>query len=146
VADHRGRRVTGGSAAPDGVANQRVHPEHVEELRRDQRHVAVVCRAADVHARLAAGVGGHRSERCGGVVPVVIVGARHGAAATGLLPLVGERDDAVGVGIIERTQQHGVDGAENRGVRADPERQRANRQQRERGLTAQRAGGIAKIL
>jgi len=79
-------------------------------------------------------------------VPVVKVRRRGGAAPSGLLPLSRQRDDAIGTVIAERPQQHRVDHAEDRGVGADAERERANRQQREPGLAAQRARGVAKIL
>ena len=139
-ADHCRGRVTGRRCARDPPAGKRVYSEHVEELGRHEHHRAVVGDAVDGHAGFkveVVGVVRHRRKRGGRIVPVVEVGGRHRAAASRLLPLVRQRDDAIRLAIVERPQQHGVDDAENRGVGADPERQRADREQRECRLAAQ---------
>jgi len=48
----------------------------------------------------------------------------------------GDGDEAIGVRIRERPQQHAVHDAENRRRRADAKRERQNRQQRERRLAS----------
>ena len=45
-----------------------------------------------------------------------------------------------------RPQQHAVDDGKNRGIRSDPERQRAHRHSGESWILAQHAQGIAQIL
>ncbi len=57
-----------------------------------------------------------------------------------------EYDDAFGVGIGQRTQQGGVDDAEDRGVGADAEGQRQHRNSGEGWVLCQRASAEADVL
>ena len=56
-----------------------------------------------------------------------------------------DRDEAVGLPIRERAQEHGIDDAEDRRVRADPEPEREDHDGREGGTLDESAKGIAKI-
>ena len=55
-------------------------------------------------------------------------------------------DEALWIGDGKRTQQQAVDERENRGVRADAERERKDRDGRHDGRRAERAKGEAEIL
>ena len=80
-------------------------------------------------------------------MPVVEIGRRDGAAAgAGVPPMVGDRDDTLGIRIGERAQEHGVDDGEDGGIGADAERERRDRQQRERRLAAKGTPGVAEVL
>ncbi len=69
--------------------------------------------------------GGHRFEALRPVAPVGVVGIRGAPAfharAHDVAP---ELDEARGIGVRQRLRPHGVDEAEDRGVAADPDRQR----------------------
>ena len=56
-----------------------------------------------------------------------------------------ERDEPLGRGIRERPQQHGVDDGEDRGRRTDPDGERAQREDGEHGIAAQRAPRHADV-
>jgi hypothetical protein len=71
---------------------------------------------------------------------------RDRGADAAFAPQIVDRHDAFRLRVGERPEQDRVHHAEDRGVRTDSERQRTDGQQRERRLTAQRAGGVAKIL
>ena len=57
-----------------------------------------------------------------------------------------EAHDAIGVGIGQRPQQHRIDDAEDRGVRADAECERQHREGRERTRASHGAEGVAHVL
>jgi hypothetical protein len=57
-----------------------------------------------------------------------------------------QRHHPVQLGGRERAQQYAVDGAEDRRVRADPEREREHRDQGEAGALPQRAERVAQVL
>jgi hypothetical protein len=54
--------------------------------------------------------------------------------------------DAVRIGIRQGLQQHAIDKAEDRCVRADAQSQGQNRDRTESGAAAQRPDGISQIL
>jgi hypothetical protein len=58
---------------------------------------------------------------------------------TAVLPGSRDGDEAAGVGIGQGTQENSVDNAENRGIRADAEREDGNRERRKSGVAAERA-------
>ena len=58
---------------------------------------------------------------------------------------LGNLDEAVGVGVRQRLQQQGVDDAEDRGVRADAEREREHGHQDEAGRFGKLADREAEI-
>ena len=65
------------------------------------------------------------------------------------LDLVPDHDEAAGVGVGQRTNQHRIDGAEHRGVDADAERERGDGDGRERRIAAdlpQRKAQVAHQL
>ena len=100
-------------------------PVHVKALKAEQRQVAE-----------------HLLARCHLEV------ARMGEAdARELLRLVrrAQPDEAIGLAIGERAQEHRVDDAEERHVGADAERQAEHGHQREPGRLEQLAGSVAKL-
>jgi len=56
-----------------------------------------------------------------------------------------DRDELAGVPIRQLSQQHRVDDAEDRGVRADAERERENDDERERGRMPETPRGIPQV-
>ena len=60
--------------------------------------------------------------------------------------LVPDADDAIRLGERERGEEHRADDAEHRRVRADPQRERQQRDKGEARSAAQRTHGVAKIL
>ena len=135
-----GRIFGGGEVAPD----RRRHAQHPKEVRghshpadpfglavrhqrrhprTDQRHVLEgVAARAPVEKRRVADVAG-----------------RSGRAA------LADRDQAIRICVRQRTQQHGVEDAEDRGVRADAERQGHERDRREAGRAPQQPRRIANV-
>jgi hypothetical protein len=63
-------------------------------------------------------------------------------------PRVGrpDEDEPIRVGVGQRPQQHGAEQAEDRGIRADAETERENRDARERRVPAQHARADAQVL
>ena len=59
---------------------------------------------------------------------------------------VEQHDQPIGIVIRQRPQQHAVDDGEDGGVGADAERERQHGDEREAGLPAQHARGVAKVL
>ncbi len=57
-----------------------------------------------------------------------------------------EQDELIGVGYRQRAQHHGVEDAERGGRRADPDRQRDDRNRRERWLAAEHPCRISEVL
>ena len=127
------------------TAGCRACPEQREELRRDACHHGVVRAAADADRGLATRVRGHAVEARRAVVPVLEIGGGHRAADARRAPERGQRDQTVLVRIGQRAEQHRVDHAEDRRVRADPERQDERRNQREGGLIQQEPRGVAQV-
>ena len=68
---------------------------------------------------------------------LVVAEARRGTA---------NRDEAIGVGVGERLQQHAVDDAEDRGDGAEAERQRERGDDQETRLFQQQAASVADIV
>ena len=56
------------------------------------------------------------------------------------------RDETIGVGQMQRRQEHRIYHAEDRGVRADAERQRGDRDEREQRCAPERSRGESQIL
>ena len=125
----------------------RMRAEHLEEVRRHQSAGGAMRLAAAEHVegpvaelnelidrlRLAAIIGDLRERE-----------ARVLDAGGGLhLPQV---HDAIGVRIRQRPQQHAVDDAEDRGVRADAEPQRQDESDRKPGQLRQVADSNAKVV
>ena len=57
-----------------------------------------------------------------------------------------EQDEPIGVGYGQRAQHHGVEDAERGGRRADPDRQRDDRNRRERWIAAEHPCRISEVL
>ena len=140
----RGRDV----AARERAAEERTHPDHAEEVGADDRHGGVERIAARRKAPAAGvDVGGQVLERAGLAAPVMPVAGRD--------PITGLAIDAVvlphrhqprGVGIRQRTQQHGVDGAEDGGRRADGDREGHEHERRVGRPPREHAKRVARVV
>jgi len=78
-------------------------------------------------------------------VPIEIVERRNSVALT-LGRLFQHAHDAVGVRVRQGPEEHAVDKAEDRGVRADAQGQRQDRNGGESGAAAQRSEGVSQVL
>ena len=79
--------------------------------------------------------------------PVEKVGWRCIAVALFCLAIgVRDQHEIVRAGKRQRPQQHGVDDAEDRGVGADADCKREDREEKKAGRPPERAGGVAEIL
>ena len=87
-----------------------------------------------------------RLERLRARAPLEEVQRMHRDGRLRIRRLFPERDEATGIRIRQRTQQHRVDEAEDRGVCADAERQREHGDHREARALAKRAQGVSCVL
>ena len=94
--------------------------------------------AADEEAREAI-------ERLRLIAPRHQVGGHHELLVRALLR-GGDPDKTIGVGIRQRTHEHGVDDAEDRRRQADAERERQHHDGTERGRAADHAQAVAHVL
>ena len=78
-------------------------------------------------------------------LPVEIDAARDGVLIA-VFEAFEDFDEAIGRGIRQRAQQHGVERAEDRGVGADPEREREDGDGREAGAAAEQAKADHRVL
>ena len=88
---------------------------------------------------------GHRVELRRMRLPVEIDAARDGVLIA-VFEAFEDFDEAIGRGIGQRPQQHGVERAEDRGVGADPEREREDGDGREAGAAAEQAKADHRVL
>ncbi len=67
-------------------------------------------------------------------------------AVTAFVPeSISDRDETIGILVVERAQDNGVNHAEYRGIRADTEGKNCHGQQRESGVAAQRANSEFQV-
>ena len=79
--------------------------------------------------------------------PVFVIGKRHAAHLDAAPRVLADRhEQTIGVRKRHRTQQHGVHRREDRGRRADAEREGQRSRDREPWLALQRADGVAQVL
>ena len=103
----------------------------------------VICSAPSLPSRF----GGNRLderqrlERLRARAPLEEVQRMHRDGRLRIRRLFPERDEATGIRIRQRTQQHRVDEAEDRGVRADAEREREHGDRREARALAEASAG-----
>ncbi len=113
----------------------------VHALRLARRAAGPCARAQD---EVLAVVADERLEHL--VLVAHVLEVRHREAHLGhLLGPLGEEDQAIGLGVRERAQQDRVDHAEDRGVGADPQCERRDRDEREAGRLPQRADREADV-
>ena len=86
----------------------------------------------------------HVLERVAALAPVEERGVADVAGRSGRAALA-DHDEPIGIRVRQRAQQHGVEDAEDRGVRADAERQRHERDRREAGRAPQQPRGVAHV-
>ena len=135
-----GRVLGGGEVAADC----RLHAEHPEEVRRDPHAADPFGFAVRDQRRDPRPDERHVLERVAALAPVeerrvADVAGRSGRAA------LADRDEPIGIRVRQRAEQHGVEDAEDRGVRADAERQRHERDGREAGRTPKQPRGVADV-
>ena len=95
--------------------------------------------AADEH-------GGEVLEGAAAVAEVAEVGGGDGGAAVAARRAAGGPDEAAGVAVRERVQEDRVDDGEDRGVRADAERESQHRGDGEAGVGAELTDSVAEVL
>jgi hypothetical protein len=135
-----GRVFGGGEVAPD----RRRDAEHPEEVPR-HAHPADPFRLAVGHQRRTPRADErHVVERVAAVAPVEERQVADVAGRSGRPPLA-DGDEAIGIRIRQRTEQHGIEDAEDRRVRADAEGERHERDRREAGRAPQQPRGVANV-
>ena len=129
----------------EGAPRDWRHAEDLEVVRRDPKRLHGLGRIAraDVHRKCAEIVQGHGVEHIV-LPPRHVLGDRIRIADTGV-KLAPELHDPVGLRIGQRLEEHGVDHREDRGVGADAEGQRRQRNGGERGVPTHRTQRVAKI-
>ncbi len=119
------------AALAEGAAERRRDAEEVEEGRRRLERGQLLRRAAPRQDRGPRVRGGHRLERSARALPLLEVRRRGRVARLALLRLVLEEgDEARGVAVSERPEQHVVDDAEDGARRADADGERQDGDQR----------------
>ena len=113
------------SSAREGAPDQWLHAEHIEEAMRDHAvgQLRRLIDAGEVHIIVASTR--DRFERCDLLLELAEPRRREALALQVLLHVLRlDRDELVGIRERQRREQHRVHHAEDRGVRANPERQR----------------------
>jgi hypothetical protein len=149
VADDRDRRrVRAVVLGMHRAAQSRLNTKHVEDLRRDEGRGEAFRLAQPRQGRLPAVEDRESVEAAALCLPVekVQVGGAARVARVLALAHFAERDDPIGVREGERPQQHRVHEREDRGVRADSEREHRDGDRREGGTAPEHPSGVAQIL
>jgi hypothetical protein len=130
------------------AAEKRLRPEHGEQVSRrpDARELARFSGARQVV--VVDGVSGHAGERPVARPPRRVIArghfdARRAAHRGQVLP---QQDKAVGLRKRQRPEEHGTDGAEDRRIGADAERQHRDGHGGEAGRRTQRAQRVTDVL
>jgi hypothetical protein len=135
-----GRVFGGGEVTPD----RRLHAERPEEVP-GHAHPADPFRFAVGQQRRTPGADErHVFERMAAVAPVEERQVTDVAGRAGRPPLA-DRDEAIGIRVRQRTEQHRVEDAEDRRVRADAERQGHERDRCEAGRAPQQPRRVANV-
>ena len=136
-ADQHGLRTAGGVFLLAEIPSQRgPYPQKGQVVRRDGRTAHTLgWRAEGSRKRNVEAVPAHHRQVRAGVLrraPIEVVGIADGTRANGRHPFA-QHDESGEVWVRQRAEQHGVDHAENRGVRPDAERQHGDRDAGEAG-------------
>ena len=148
MADHRDPVARVGGTLRETGAEHRLHAEHGEEVRRrlDRADpLRVVPRLGQRQLRIPPGRGIVEHLRQAAIVDEV---DRRDPLVRQPLAVVGfpHHRQAIGIGIWKRAQHHAIEDAEDRGGRADPERQRQHRRDREPRRPPQQAPAEPDVL
>ena len=127
------------------AADDRRLAERAEEIRGDHGTAEALrlVRAGEVVVLIA--VDGHRRERLRHALPVEEIQVADRPFVESRRVVV-DGGELAGVGIGERVEQHAVDDGEERGVRADAEREGEHGGRREAGRLEQHANRVAQIV
>ena len=146
VAEHDDVRpfgeVLGGRENP---SDGRTHSEDRKRVRRDAGGCDTlrVTAAGQVDLPLAPG---RHFPQSSGAAPVVHDLPRRNPGFVECRPLAPDHHRASWIGPRQRAEQHGIDHAEDRGVRADSQGQRDYRHRGEAGMTREQSGAKTQIL
>ena len=126
------------------ASHQKLVAGHAEKSRRIRVAVDLLRlrRRGEVVAHAAPGA--HVRKRLVLLLPVEKIARRHGIVAT--LNFRPHHHQLIGLGIWHGSQQHGVNHAEDGGVRADAQRKRDGSDQGEAGIFPQQSNTVASIL
>ena len=129
------------------AAEDRLDAEDAEEVRRDHAGVDAIGLAALQQVEIHLVEFDQRLE-LGRLVAVgeVFLDRHAGVGAADERRRLADQHQPIAVGVGQRLQEHAVDDAEDRGVRADPEPERQDREQREAAVLEQRAHAEAQVV
>ncbi len=141
------RRHDVGLTLREQPAGNRLHAERGQQLVVDRRRSHAQRPIAGGEVDLAGGVGADRRERLVQLAKLEIFRRRDPELIEPeRRELRGQVHQLLGLRIAERAQDHAVDDRENRGICADSERERQNRDRGERRRAQQASDGETNIL
>ena len=148
IADHRDAGRTGLFVSSGKTPSEcGLDVEHVEEVHVDNRARDALGAIEPGEREPGLTEGGQPGEAVVADAPVEKVGRRRVTVALSCLPVrVRDQHEIVGAREGQRPQQHGVDDAEDRGVGADADRNRQDREQKKARRPPEGARGVAEIL
>ena len=129
-------------------AKERLGAQHAEEIRRDEGHLDLLRVTVAGQAHFVHVIRGSETLEQLRLLPVVDhVGRGHGCLLeAGIVHPVPDQHQPVRLVVGERPEQYGVDHAEDRRVRTDPQTQRHHRDYREARASHQLAPSVAQIV
>ena len=133
----------------EDAAQRRGHAEHGEVVARHQLGVEPLGLVVDAHRGLDQAAGQHLAQRFGALLVLPVDGVRLLAdphVVAGVRPLLVEHHQALGVAHRQLAQQDLVDQREDRGVGADAEGQREDRDRGEERAAAEAAQRQAEVV
>ena len=127
------------------AASLRLNAEDLEVAGRDPRPTKLHRIAAPRERRRAAALGGHEVED--GVIRLPVEEIQRGdAVAVAAGRLLEDTDDPIGIRVRQRLEQDAVNEAEDRGVGADAERQREDRDRCKSRTLRQGSPAVTQVL
>ena len=129
------------------AAEERTRTQRVEEVRRRHRDGRLEGLLTGGQSSLVVGVRGEILERVIACAPVLKVRRRDRIARLQVQPIVlPQHHEASGIVVRQRTKQHGVQCAEDRGRRADANREREDDEEGVDGAPCEEARAVANVL
>ena len=131
----------------EGATHREINAQRREKFRRDAHDLDLLGGTGIAQDFGALAIEGKARERRDVAAPLVVIGDRRAVILdSGFRIGVEDRDQPIGLRKRKRTEQNGIDDRENREVRAETDRDRGQRGQREGRSFAKLAKGVAEIV